>query len=134
VTYEAFAAAWPSRTDDMGFADRMNAIPKYVVSRTLEQATWNNSTVISGNLPEQIVRLKSAPGNDILVVGSRSLAQYLMDADLIDEYRLMVFPIVIGGGARLFGPAPASPILQLVATQPLASGTVILTYTPHRGT
>lgn len=133
VTYEGFAEAWPVRTDDVGFAERMNAIPKYVVSRTLERATWNNSTVISGNIAEQLGRLKAAAGNDILVVGSRTLAQFLMDADLIDEYRLMVFPIVLGGGARLFGPAPASPILHLVATQPLASGTVILTYTPHRG-
>ncbi len=133
VTYEGFAEVWPGRTDDMGFADRMNAIPKYVVSTTLEQAAWHNSTVISGNVVEGLVRLKQAPGNDILVVGSRTLVQFLMDADLVDEYRLMVFPIVLGGGARLFGPAPAAPILHLVATQPLASGTVILTYTPHRG-
>jgi dihydrofolate reductase len=133
VTYEGFAEAWPGRTDDLGFADRMNTMPKYVVSRTLEKATWNNSSVIAGNVAEQIARLKQAPGNDILVVGSRTLAQYLMDADLVDEYRLMVFPIVLGGGARLFGPAPASPILHLAAAQPLASGTVILTYTPHRG-
>jgi dihydrofolate reductase len=133
VTYEGFAEVWPGRADDMGFADRMNAMPKYVVSTTLEQAAWRNSTVISGNVVEGLVRLKQAPGNDILVVGSRTLVQFLMDADLVDEYRLMVFPIVLGGGARLFGPAPAAPILHLVATQPLASGTVILTYTPHRG-
>jgi len=133
VTYEGFAEAWPGRTDEIGFAERMNAMPKYVVSRTLARASWNNSTVISGNVTEEIARLKKAPGNDILVVGSRTLTQFLMDADLIDEYRLMVFPIVLGGGARLFGPAPATPILQLAAVQPLASGTVVLTYTPRRG-
>jgi len=133
VTYEGFAEAWPGRTDDIGFADRMNEMPKYVVSRTLDEPTWNNTTVISGNVAERIARLKETPGNDILVVGSRTLAQFLMDADLVDEYRLMVFPIVLGGGARLFGPAPAAPILHLTAAHPLASGTVILTYTPHRG-
>jgi dihydrofolate reductase len=133
VTYDGFAEAWPGRTDDMGFADRMNAMPKYVVSTTLAQPDWNNSAVITGDVAEELRRLKSAPGNDILVVGSRTLVQFLMDADLVDEYRLMVFPIVLGGGARLFGPSPAVPILHLVATQPLASGTVILTYTPHRG-
>jgi len=133
VTYEGFAEAWPDRTDDVGFADRMNEMPKYVVSTTLREPTWKNSTAISGNVAEEIARLKAAPGNDLLVVGSRTLAQFLMDADLVDEYRLMVFPIVLGGGARLFGPAPAVPILHLTAVQPLASGTVILTYAPHRG-
>lgn len=133
VTYEGFAEAWPGRTDDLGFAERMNAMPKYVVSTTLREASWNNSTVIAGDVAAQAAALKQIPGNDILVVGSRMLAQFLMDADLVDEYRLMVFPIVLGGGARLFGPAPAVPILHLTAAQPLASGTVILTYTPHRG-
>jgi len=133
VTYEGFAEAWPGQTDDVGFADRMNEMPKYVVSRTLDEPTWNNTTVISGDVAERIARLKETPGNDVLVVGSRTLAQFLMDADLVDEYRLMVFPIVLGGGARLFGPAPAAPILHLTAAHPLASGTVILTYTPHRG-
>ena len=133
VTYEGFAEAWPDRTDDVGFAERMNAMAKYVVSTTLPEATWTNTTVISSNVAEAVAGLKEAPGNDILVVGSRTLAQYLMDADLVDEYRLMMFPIVLGGGARLFGPSPAVPILHLTAVQPLASGTVILTYAPHRG-
>ena len=133
VTYEGFAEAWPGRTDDVGFAERMNAIPKYVVSTTLTEASWGDSTVISGDVAERIARLKAEPGNDILLVGSRRLAQFLMDIDLIDEYRLMVFPIVLGGGARFFGPAPAAPILHRTLVHPLASGTVILTYTPHRG-
>ena len=133
VTYDGFAEAWPGRTDDVGFADRMNTMPKYVVSTTLREASWSNSTVISGDVAARVAGLRETPGNDILVVGSRKLAQFLMDVDLVDEYRLMVFPIVLGGGARLFGPAPAVPILHLTTTQPLASGTVILTYTPHRG-
>jgi len=133
VTYDGFAEAWPGRTDDVGFADRMNTMPKYVVSTTLREASWSNSTVISGDVAARVAVLRQTPGNDILVVGSRRLAQFLMDVDLVDEYRLMVFPIVLGGGARLFGPAPAVPILHLAAVQPLASGTVILTYTPHRG-
>ena len=133
VTYDGFAEAWPGRTDDVGFADRMNTMPKYVVSTTLREASWSNSTVISGDVAARVAELRETPGNDILVVGSRRLAQFLMDVDLVDEYRLMVFPIVLGGGARLFGPAPAVPILHLAAVQPLASGSVILTYTPHRG-
>jgi dihydrofolate reductase len=133
VTYDGFAEAWPGRTDDVGFADRMNTMPKYVVSTTLREASWSNSTVISGDVAARVAELRETPGNDILVVGSRRLVQFLMDVDLVDEYRLMVFPIVLGGGARLFGPAPAVPILHLVAVQPLASGSVILTYTPHRG-
>jgi dihydrofolate reductase len=130
VTYEGFAAAWPGMTDDVGFAERMNAMPKYVVSQTLGQADWNNSTVISGDLAAEVGALKAQPGGDLLVAGSATLAQALAGHDLVDEYRLMVFPIVLGDGKRLFGPAAAGQTLKLVDSRQLGSGTVILTY--HR--
>jgi dihydrofolate reductase len=132
VTYDGFAAAWPGRTDEVGFADRMNTMPKYVVSTTLGDPGWENSTVISGDVMAGIAALKNAPGGDLLLVGSRTVAQSLMQADLIDEYRLMVFPVILGEGKRLFGPSPATPKLNLVSSVALASGSVILTYTPRR--
>src|ERR1700735_2373641 len=93
VTYEGFASAWPGRTDEVGFADKMNAMPKYVVSRTLEKADWNNSTVLSGDLATEVSALREQDGGDILVAGSATLVRGLIGADLVDEYRLMVFPI-----------------------------------------
>jgi dihydrofolate reductase len=130
VTYEGFASAWPGRTDEVGFADKMNAMPKYVVSRTLEKADWNNSTVLSGDLATEVSALREQDGGDILVAGSATLVRGLIGADLVDEYRLMVFPIVLGEGRRLFADAPGTPILKLVDVKALESGTVILTY--HR--
>src|SRR4051794_35779108 len=91
VTYEGFAAAWPSMSDDVGFADKMNAMPKYVVSRTLKQADWNNSTVIRDDVPGEVARLKDEVDGDIVVAGSGQLVRTLMEHGLIDEYRLMVF-------------------------------------------
>jgi dihydrofolate reductase len=125
VTYEGFAEAWPGRTDDAGFADKMNSMPKYVVSTTLENPEWNNSTVIAF---DQIEALKEQQGGDMLVAGSAKLARSLHDAGLIDEYRLMVFPIVLGSGLRLFGEHDDATTLKLVDSKALASGTVILTY------
>ncbi len=130
VTYEGFAAAWPGRTDEVGFADKMNAMPKYVVSRTLDKADWNNSTVLSGDLATEVSALREQDGGDILVAGSGTLVRGLIGADLVDEYRLMVFPIVLGKGKRLFADAPGMPVLKLADAKPLESGTVILTY--HR--
>ena len=130
VTYEGFAAAWPGRTDEVGFADKMNGMPKYVVSRTLDKADWNNSTVLSGDLATEVSALREQDGGDILVAGSGTLVRGLIGADLVDEYRLMVFPIVLGKGKRLFADAPGMPVLKLADIKPLASGTVILTY--HR--
>jgi dihydrofolate reductase len=131
VTYEGFAAAWPGMTDDVGFADKMNGMPKYVVSRTLAQADWSNSTVLSGDVAEEVAALQQQPGGDILVAGSASLVRELIAHDLVDEYRLMTFPIVLGSGKRLFGEAPgAAVLLKLVDVKSLQSGTVILTY--HR--
>jgi dihydrofolate reductase len=130
VTYEGFAAAWPGRTDEVGFAEKMNAMPKYVVSRTLEKADWNNSTILAGDLATEVAALRAQDGGDILVAGSASLVSALAAADLVDEYRLMMFPIVLGRGKRLFADVPGTPILKRVDVKPLESGTVILTY--HR--
>jgi dihydrofolate reductase len=117
-------------TDEVGFAEKMNTMPKYVVSQTLEQAEWSNSTVVSGDLAAEVGALKAQPGGDVLVAGSASLVQGLAGHDLVDEYRLMVFPIVLGDGKRLFGPAAGGWKLKLVDNRQLGSGTVILTY--HR--
>lgn len=103
VTYEGFAAAWPSRTDEEGFAGKMNAMRKYVVSKTLTEPAWHNTTVLAGDLPEEIGRLRQQPGGDVLVNGSTQLVQALAAHGLVDEYRLMIFPIVLGAGKRLFG-------------------------------
>ncbi len=130
VTYDGFAAAWPSMTDDVGFADKMNSMPKYVVSTTLTAPTWNNTTVISRDAPAEIAKLKEADGGDILVAGSGALVRTLVAHRLIDEYRLMVFPIVLGEGKRLFGQSEDASTLKLIDAHPLASGTVILTYHP----
>jgi dihydrofolate reductase len=127
-TYEGFAAAWPGRTDEVGFAEKMNAMPKFVVSTTLEEAEWNNTTVIRGNVPEEVARLKAEAGGDILVAGSGRLVQTLMEHDLVDELRLIVFPVVLGKGKRLFGDGAAPTALRLVETKP-AGSVVILTFT-----
>jgi dihydrofolate reductase len=121
VTYEGFAEAWPSRTDDVGFADRMNGMPKYVVSNTLETAGWNNSTVISGDVEAALVQLRDRPGGDLLVAGSATLVHTLARLDLVDEYRLMMFPTVLGGGKRLFPEGAASSRLELIELRPTGS-------------
>jgi dihydrofolate reductase len=129
VTYQGFASAWPTVTDEVGFADKMNNMPKYVVSSTLKDAEWNNSTVISGDVVEEVRTLKQQVGGNILVAGSATLVTTLVEHDLIDEYRLMVYPIVLGTGKRLFrdtsGPAGQ---LTLVEARPVGSGIVVLTY------
>ncbi len=102
VTYQGFAAAWPSMQDEQGFADRMNSIPKHVVSTTLHELAWNNSRLIAANVAEEVAELKRQPGQDILVSGSGKLVHTLMRRRLVDEYRLMIHPIVVGGGERLF--------------------------------
>jgi dihydrofolate reductase len=112
VTYEGFAAAWPGRTDEVGFAEKMNSMPKYVVSSTLESADWNNSTVITGDVAEEVAKLD---GN-ILVAGSAQLVQTLMDHDLVDEYRLMIYPVLLGSGKRLFKDGVDTTALQIVET------------------
>jgi dihydrofolate reductase len=131
VTYQGFAAAWPSMKDDVGFASKMNSMPKYVVSTTLQQADWENSTIIKGNLADEVRRLKERIDGDVLINGSGQLVQALMAHDLIDEYRLMVFPIVLGSGKRLFGDTSRAQTLRLVETRQ-AGDALILIYRPER--
>ena len=131
-TYEGFAAAWPERTDEAGFADRMNSMAKYVVSGTLEQADWNNTTVIGGDLAGGVRALKSQQGGDILVAGSGRLVAGLVEHDLVDELRLVVFPVVLGAGRRFFGECTGQKPLRLVATSMIGDGLAFLTYRPLR--
>jgi dihydrofolate reductase len=127
VTYEGFAAAWPSMEDPVGFADKMNSMPKYVVSSTLENPEWNNSTVLEGDLGEAVGKLKQEIDGVILVGGSAQLAQSLIELDLVDELRLMVFPVVLGSGKRLFGEASDKRALRLADSKTVGDGIVILT-------
>jgi dihydrofolate reductase len=131
VTYQGFAAAWPSRTDEQGYADRINSLPKYVVSTTLEKPEWNNSTLIKANVAEAIAKLKQRPGQDIVIHGSNTLVRALMPHHLIDEYRLLVYPIVLGSGKRLFRDG-SKATLKLVETKTFGSGVVLLRYQPDR--
>ena len=131
VTYEGFAAAWPDRTDAQGFADRMNSLPKYVVSTTLKKAEWNNSAIIKSNVAKEVSKLKNQSGGDILVAGSMTLLRTLMENDLVDEYRLLTYPIVLGKGKRLFTDGLAAS-LRLTESKPMGSGVVLLRYEPER--
>ena len=132
VTYEGFAAAWPSRKDEAGFADKMNGMPKFVASTTLTELEWNNSTLLEGDVAEAVSKLKLEDGGDILVAGSRTLVHTLMEHDLVDEYRIMLFPIVLGSGRRLFPDTPDKTVLKLVDTKTFDSGVVVHTYPPAR--
>jgi dihydrofolate reductase len=128
-TYEAFAAAWPNMEDVEGdFAVRMNTLPKYIASTTLKKAEWNNSTVIRDNIPEEVSKLKQEPGKNILIAGSGALAKSLMRHNLIDEIRMLVHPVAVGSGKRLFEGAKESIGLKLVDMRPFESGVVALTY------
>jgi dihydrofolate reductase len=128
VTYEGFADAWPSREGE--FADKFNQMPKYVVSTTLSDPEWTNSTVIEGDLAEAVARLKEQIDGDIVVHGSATLAQALVENDLVDELRLMVFPVVLGEGKRLFGETSDKKALELVDSKVVGDGVSILTYRP----
>jgi dihydrofolate reductase len=132
VTYEGFAAAWPGRKDPEGFADRFNSMPKYVASRTLKKLEWNNSHLISGDLAREVSKLKQRPGQDIVIHGSPGLIRALMPHDLIDEYRLLVYPLVLGHGKRLFdGSSTAN--LKLVESKAFSTGVVKVVYQPATG-
>ncbi len=130
VTYEGFAAAWPSRTDEFGFADKFNSMPKYVVSSTLTDPEWNNTTVLKGDVAAEVATLKERHDGDIVVHGSPQLVQTLVERDLVDEYRLMVFPVVLGSGKHLFGETTDKKSLRLVSSQLVGDGVAILVYQP----
>jgi dihydrofolate reductase len=130
VTYEGFAAAWPSREDE--FADKFNNMPKYVVSSTLNDPEWNNSTVIKGDVPEQVTKLKDEADGNVVVHGSAQLVQTLLEHDLVDELRLMVFPVVLGSGKRIFGETRDKKPLRLADSKTVGDGVEILTYEPVR--
>ncbi|MGI8552698.1 MAG: dihydrofolate reductase family protein [Dehalococcoidia bacterium] len=126
VTYQGFAAAWPAMADEAGFAGRMNSLPKFVVSTTLKVVEWNNSRLIEGNIAEEVSKLMQQPGQDILVGGSGTLVHTLMQHGLVDEYRLLVYPVVLGSGKRLFEGGSKTP-LKLVETKAFSSGVILLT-------
>ncbi|HTA13274.1 MAG TPA: dihydrofolate reductase family protein [Solirubrobacteraceae bacterium] len=128
VTYEGFAAAWPSMEGE--FADKFNGMPKYVVSSTAELPEWNNSTVLGGDVVQEVSKLRESSGGDIVVHGSARLAQTLLQHDLVDELRLMVFPVVLGSGKRLFGEAAEKKRLRLADSRVVGDGIAILTYGP----
>ena len=131
VTYEGFAAAWPKFKDEAGFADRMNGLPKYVVSTSLQKPEWNNSHVIRGNVVEEVSKLKQQDGLAILVAGSAELVHTLRQHDLVDEYRFLLHPIVVGGGKRLFRDAGAYTPLKLIESKTFRTGLMALHYAPE---
>jgi dihydrofolate reductase len=149
LTYQIFADAWPSLTDEEDwrrvkeaggqageipkgnpFADRMNSIAKLIVSTTLNKVEWNNSSLIKGSVAEELSRLKQMPGQDILVAGSSQLVNTLMQHNLIDEYRLLVYPIILGSGKRLFQEG-SKIMLNLIETRSFGTGVVLLRYQPE---
>jgi|SRR5207249_1641313 len=127
VTYEGFAAAWPSRKDTDGFADRFNNIPKFVASKTLRTLEWNNSHLIKGDLATEVSKLKQQGGQDIVIHGSPTLIRSLLEHNLIDEYRLLVYPLVLGHGKRLFDEASQAK-LKLAESEAFSKGVVKLVY------
>lgn len=134
VTYEGFAAAWPAMEEATGdYGKKMNAMPKVVVSTTLTEPTWNNTTIISGNVADEVARLKAQYDGDILVQGSATLAQTLAEHGLVDEYRLMVHPVVLGTGKRLFSGSAAGTDLQLAESRKVGPDVLLLVYRPASG-
>jgi dihydrofolate reductase len=131
VTYDAFTASWPQRSDEEPGAAYFNGVRKYVVSNTLEKAEWNNSVILRGDAVEVVTKLKAEGGENLVVHGSANLVQMLMKHDLVDQYRLLLYPVVLGKGERLFqGDIPAT--LKLVECRPTSSGVVGLIYEPER--
>src|SRR6266540_2417140 len=128
VTYEGFAEAWPSREGE--FADKFNNMPKYVVSSTLEEPEWNHTTVLKGDVANEVSKLRQGADGDVVVHGSAQLVQTLVEHDLVDELRLMVFPVVLGTGKRLFGETSDKKRLRLVDSQTVGDGVAILIYQP----
>jgi dihydrofolate reductase len=129
-SYEFFAATWPSRGGAL--ADKMNSLPKYIVSSTLEDPDWNDSRVLRGDVVTEVSKLKQELDGEIVVLGSAQLARTLIEQDLVDELRLMIYPVVLGAGARLFGETSDKKPMRLVDTQTVGDGIAILTYEPVR--
>ena len=128
VTYDGFAPVWPDVKDEAGFGDRMNALPKYVPSRTLDTAEWNNTTIWRGDLATEVAKLKAGEGGDIIVYGGAALVHTLAEHDLVDEFRLMIYPVVLGRGKKLFGDG-TKIALSLEESKVLGSGIVLMRYT-----
>ena len=129
-SYEFFAARWPSRSGEL--ADRLNGLPKYVVSSTLENPDWNNSTVLKGDVVNEVSKLKHELNGEIVVYGSIQLVRMLIEQDLVDELRLMIYPVVLGAGERLFGETSETKPMRLVDTRTVGDGVAFLTYDPVR--
>ncbi len=131
ITYQGFAKAWPTMQGTGEYGERMNGLPKYVVSTTLTEATWN-AHLIKDHIAEEVSKLKHESGRDLLVFGSGELVHTLMQHNLIDEYRLMVYPLILGSGKRLFRDAIEKKVLKLIETKTFSSGVVLLTYHPDK--
>src|SRR3990170_881266 len=125
-SYEFFAATWPSRGGEL--ADKLNSLPKYVVSSTIEDPDWNNSTVLKGDVVDEVAKLKQELNGEVVVLGSPQLTRTLIEHDLVDELRLMIYPVVLGAGARLFGETSDKKPMRLADTQAVGDGIAILTY------
>jgi dihydrofolate reductase len=129
-SYEWFAARWPSRSGEL--ADRLNSLPKYVVSSTLEEPRWGNSTVLKGDVVNEVSKLKQELNGEIVVPASFQLLRLLMEHDLVDELRLKIFPVVLGAGERLFGETSDEKPMRLLDAQTIEGGIAYLTYQPVR--
>jgi dihydrofolate reductase len=132
-TYEEFASYWPQQSSDVPLADHMNSTPKVVVSTTLQSVDWQNSRLISGNVAEELRRLKEGPGKNIAITGSGTLVRSLLRDGLLDELRLLVHPIVVGSGKRLFEQGSGQVPLKLVESKTFSTGVLSLTYAPAEG-
>jgi dihydrofolate reductase len=132
-TYEEWAAFWPTQSpDEIPMAGPINTLPKFVASTTLKEVTWENSTLVNGDVPSEVSKLKQQPGKDISISGSATLVRSLLQASLIDELRLMVHPVVLGSGRRLFENGTGQMPLELVESQTFSTGVLNLTYRPAR--
>jgi len=128
VTYEGFAAAWPEREDEAGFAKKMNEMPKFVISSTLERPEWQNTTVLSGDPAAAVASLRDETDGIILIAGSATLVRTLLENDLVDELRLMVFPLLLGEGKRIFPEGDAKLPLKLAESKAVGDGVLVLQY------
>ncbi|MBA3779332.1 MAG: dihydrofolate reductase family protein [Chloroflexi bacterium] len=128
-TYEVFAKAWPKRTDEQGFADRINQMPKFIASTTLDSGEWN-AEILKGEVATEVAKVKDQAGGSLLIYGSADLVNYLLQRNLIDEHRLWLFPVVVGAGKHLFKDGLEKKTLKHTGTTPFSSGTLVLTYEP----